>query len=817
MEYTAGDRSIRKNYAPFDDGAVDPVNAPMNRFHRSVAKSVRSLSLFCFVTALVGTASASYAQPSHVVLPGLKAPVKVARDHRSIPYISAGGENDLYYVQGYVTASDRLWQMDMMRRLACGETAELSGRMTLEEDKRWRRLGFAKIAEESYQHLSPELRSALDNYARGVNAYIASLDDAAMPMEFRILQYKPRPWTPADTLVIGKILADALSSTWRLDLLKAALQAALPKEKLDQLADVRTEYDVIMFGRDSNAARVSGSFAADPIDPETVAAADQLQQLRDRSLARLGFFAEDLAASNNWVISGKRTADGKPILANDPHLAPTAPGVWYMSHLETPTMRVAGVTFPGVPGIVLGHNEHIAWGATNVGPDVQDLYVETFDADGKVKTAAGWETPSTRKETINVRSNLLKPDTQPETLDVVETRNGVVILEEGGKRYALKWTARDPRNADFEAFFKLNRAKNWDEFRSALSTYRGATQNFVYADTMGNIGWQIAGGVPTRRKGDGSLPYDGSSNDGEWTGYIPLDELPYLFNPPSGLIVTANQRIVGTDYKYPQLIRDFAAPWRARRLFNLLADEKKATMDTVRDAQHDAYNIPLHDLAKEIVKANAASEQTISVLKSWDGRMTPESTAALVANDIRACLANRIADANRPAPAGAIRERVLDRAVRERSKLWLPAGVPDYESMMRRCDSDVAAGLEKRLGADRSKWTWGTVSASRFPHPLAAAPLIGGQFKTPTVGLSGSGQTPNVASSVSMRLIASPGNWDATRHVVPLGQSGDVRSPHFRDQFDLWRKGEPAIFPFSGEAVEKATVTRAEFVPVQVK
>ncbi len=756
------------------------------------------------------------AQTGSIPITGLSSTVRVTRDSRHIPYISAANENDLYFVQGYVTASDRLWQMDMMRRLARGETAELSGKMTLDEDKRWRRLGFAKIAEDSYQFLSPELKSALDNYAKGVNAYIATLDDNTIPVEFKILQYKPRPWTPADTLIAGKILADALSSTWRLDLLKATLMQSLPKEKFEDLAEVRTEYDVIMFGKDTAVKRASLEYSPTTVvDPNAMATADHLEAVRDASLARIGLFAEDLAASNNWVISGKRTADGRPLLANDPHLSPTAPGIWYMTHLETPSMRVAGVTFPGVPGIVLGHNEHIAWGATNVGPDVQDLFIETFDSEGRVKTPNGWEQPTIRKETINVRTNLLKTETQPETIEVVETRNGVVILEEGGKRYALKWTARDPKNVDFEAFFRLNRAKNWEEFRKALSNYRGATQNFVYADTKGNIGWQIAGGIPTRRNGDGSLPYDGSTNDGEWTGYIALNDLPNLFNPPSGLIVTANQRIVGTDYKYPQLVRDFAPPWRARRIYDLLNKESKATMENVRSAQYDSLNIPLSNLAKEIVKAGAASSDTLEMLKNWGGDMAPDSRGALVANEIRNCMANRIAESSRSAPAATVRERILDRAVRNRIQLWLPASVPDYETLMRSCDADAASSLQKRYGADRSKWVWGNVSISRFPHPLAAAPLIGGQFKTPVIGIAGSGQTPNVASGVSMRFIASPGNWDATRHVIPLGQSGDPRSKHFTDQFDLWRTGGPAIFPFSKEAVEKAAISRLEFVPAR--
>ena len=762
-------------------------------------------------TLLLILAANVWGQP--VSLPGITQKVTVQRDSYSRPYIAATNEHDLYFAQGYVTASDRLWQMDLMRRLARGETAEIFGRAALEEDKRWRRFGFTGIADQSFGFLSPELQAALKSYSAGVNAYIASLDDSSLPIEFRILQYKPRQWTPTDTLVIGKILADALSSTWRQDLLKASL-LTLPKEKFEDLANVQTEYDVILFGKDvAPAKRAVAEKSTLPVSESLLSDAEKLESVRESSLARVGMFAEDLAASNNWVISGKHTADGKPILANDPHLQPTAPGIWYMSYLETPTMKVAGVTFPGVPGIVLGHNEHFAWGATNVGPDAQDVFVETFDAAGKVKTADGWAAPNIRKETIKVRTNPLKPETEAVTLDVVETRNGPVILEEADKKYSLKWTARDPKNNDFAAFFLLNRAKDWKEFTAALSTYRGATQNFVFADTNGNIGWHIAGAIPTRRSGDGSLPYDGAANDGEWTGLVPFRELPNLYNPPSGFIVTANQRVVGTDYKYTQLVRDFAAPWRARRLYDLLNGGKKATVDSVGAAQFDSYNIPLANLAKEIVSMKAASPENLELVGAWDGRMTPDSRGALLVNEIRGCLANKIADENRPVPANAIRERILDRAIRQRNALWLPRAYNDYTVFVKACDSESVASLEKRYGSDRSGWVWGKASVSRFLHPLAAAPLIGGQFAAPAIGLNGSGQTPNVASFVSMRLIATPGNWDATRHTIPLGQSGNPKSPHFKDQFEFWRDGTGLVFPFSKEARAKVSASTIEFVP----
>ena len=744
----------------------------------------------------------------------IKSDVTVRRDSRSIPYIQAASDGDLYFIQGYETASDRLWQMDLMRRLARGEMAEIFGRTTLEEDKRWRRYGFAKVADDSLQYLSPELRSALDSYARGVNAYIASRTPDTMPVEFRILQYKPRNWTPSDSIIIGKILADALSSTWRLDLLKASLQN-LPADKLDDVANQVTPYDVVLFGADRQESKTQTA-AAHSVSARSIAQANYDYLIRENSLSRVGLFAEDLAASNNWVISGKRTADGRAILANDPHLQPTAPGIWYLVHLNAPKTRVAGVTFPGVPGVVLGHNEFIAWGATNVGPDVQDLYLETFDDRGKYKTPSGWSDAVVRNEEIKVRTSPLKPDTETTTFDVIETRNGPIIIEDGRRRYSLKWTALNPKNTEFEAFFKLNRARDWQDFKSALKTYGGAAQNFVYADTNGNIGWYAAGRIPIRKTGDGSFPYDGSTDAGEWIGYIPFDELPNLYNPPSGLIVTANQRTVGTSYKYYSLIaRDAAMPWRARRIFDSLNGKTRVTMDDVRDAQYDIFNIPLSNLAKQIVKLSAASNATLNDLKNWNGKMEANSRAALLTNEIRGCLANKIADENKSVPVSAIRERVLYQAVQAQTPRWLPKQYANYTEFIKACDTETRTSLSepKRLGPDDSKWTWGSVFQSRFTHPLTAAPLIGGQFATPIVPLDGSGQTPDVGSGVSMRLIASPGNWDATRHVIPLGESGDPRSPYFKDQFEAWRNGTPIVFPFSDAAVEKAAVVTVVFKP----
>ena len=749
--------------------------------------------------------------PPESVVTGLKDKVIVRRDDRWIPYIEAKSDADLYFAQGYVTAGDRLWQMDLLRRVVRGETAEVFGRQALEEDKRWRKYGFTQIADATVTAYPPEMRAFLEDYARGVNAYIASLTDETLPIEFKVLQYKPRNWSPADTVLIGKLLAEALSSTYQRDLMRESIKGIDP-QKLADLTNPVTPYDIVLFGKDVAAARTDVSRNERLSADSVISASNEDLAIRERSLSRVGLFAEDLAASNNWVISGKRTADGKPLLANDPHLTPSAPGIWYMTHLSSPNVRAAGVTFPGTPGIVLGHNENIAWGATNVGPDVQDLYAETFDGK-RYKTPEGWADAEVRTERIGVRANPLSPNVTYETVEVSKTRNGPVILEADGKRYSLKWTALDAKNNEFEAFFRLNRAKDWNDFKNALRTYGGATQNFIYADVKGNIGWYAAGRIPIRRTGDGAFPYDGASTDGDWTGMIPFEELPNLYNPPEGFIVTANQRIVGTAYKYQQVSRGAAPPWRAKRLYDLLKADTKATMDSSTAAQHDIYSYPLAMFAKDMADLNALNAEDHDLVKSWDGKMSPDSRAALLVNEMRNCAANKIAEDNKPISTAAIRESILFWAVREKSKLWRPRAFADYGALIKACESESTATLTSRYGTDKTKWVWGHVSAARFPHPLSVAPLIGAQFATPTTPLGGLAQAPNVGSAVSMRHIASPGNWDATRLVIPLGQSGDPKSPYFKDQFDAWRTGKAVTLPFSTAGVQSGQRSFTSLVP----
>ncbi|HVF27106.1 MAG TPA: penicillin acylase family protein [Pyrinomonadaceae bacterium] len=802
-----------------------------------------SLSLGLIVSGRRSSGALDVKAPGEVKIDGLRARVVVRRDERGIPYIEAANESDLYFAQGYVTASDRLWQMDLLRRTARGELSEIFGKVVLEEDKRRRTYGFAVVAEATIAHAPAEVRDALEAYARGVNAFINSLTPETLPSEFRILKYQPRPWTMGDSIVIGKNFAEALSNTWRLDLMREKF-ANLPADKRQVIFPVFSPRDVLVVGTDrtrrrNSTSRIGSQRASNRtlrLDDDSVNLMHSLAEIETtlaRSRARIGLYAEDSAASNNWVVSGKRTISGKPLLADDPHLQPTAPSIWYMTHLSAPGLRVAGVATPGAPGIIIGHNERIAWGLTNLGPDVQDIYREKFDPQNprRYMTPAGWRDAEVRREQIKVRKSPLSTETEIISHDVTVTRHGPIIFEQDGSRYALRWTAINPQVVDFEAFGKINRARNWNEFREALKSYRGPTQNFVYADVDGNIGYYGAGQIPVRKSGDGSVPYDGATDAGEWRSFIPFDELPHVYNPPSGMIVTANSRVVGESYPH-HLTHVWAAPDRARRIYDLLSAKQKLTIDDFRAVQGDVHSLSAILFAREVAevaraeKSEAKSDEDkwqemIRMFAEWDGNLEAESRAALLATEMRDVLQRKILAATLGEEMAKSyvwpnRATFINWIISERPRGWLPPEHEDYAALLRLCLTEARSALAKRYGADESRWTWGHATRVRFQHPISAVPVIGQQFSIspfPQRGGGGSFATVNVGSGVSMRLIADPGNWDNTQHSITLGQSGDPSSVHWKDQLADWRAVTPRAFPFSTAAVNAATKQTMALAP----
>jgi penicillin amidase len=769
--------------------------------------------------------SVTSAQQNAIQIQGLKDRITIRRDERGIPYVEAQNDEDLYFGQGYATAQDRLWQLDLYRRTARGELAEILGagpnNVVLDQDKLHRTYGFAQSAEAEFAASAPRTRAMLEAYARGVNAYASSLDPKSMPTEFQILQYSFRPWTPADSCVVVKIFHEALSDTWRVDMMRQAM-SVLPADKRAELLPEISPIDVLVVGKDTQSKTKSAHVQREPVSNETLAKLAYNQEIAAAALDRIGFHTDELAASNNWVVSGKHTVTGKPLLANDPHLRPSAPSIWHLIELSAPGIHAAGVSSPGLPGVVIGHNDQIAWGYTNLGPDVEDLYIEKFNPANpkQYQTPGGWQDATIRQEQIKVRKSFGSSDVDTVNHDVTVTRHGPIVFEGDGKRYALRWSALDPTKNNADVTYTINRARNWKEFNAALESFTAPTQNIVYADVEGHIGYHAAGVVPIRKSGDGSVPYDGATDAGEWTGYIPVAKLPTVFDPPSGIIVTANQRIVGTDYPY-FLTHLWAQPYRARRIIDLLNEKPKLTSEDFRRIQGDVYSIAGVLFSREAVKllrpkltpADDKLKARLDAFEKWDGRVNAESNVPPLIAYMRIAFRSKILTA-------ALGQELvkdyqwnnfdvtLDRVIKEQPASWLPKEYSSYGDLLRACYDEAIAMLTKNLGADETKWTWGDLAKARFSHPLSGAPLIGAQFTVPPFPQNGTGgfvgATVNVGAAVSMRLIADLSDWDKTQQGIALGESGLPKSPHWSDQLADWRAVTPREFPFTPAAVTKA-------------
>ncbi|HEC90818.1 MAG TPA: penicillin acylase family protein, partial [Alphaproteobacteria bacterium] len=510
-----------------------------------------------------------------IVLNGLNGPVEIVRDRRGVPHISANDQFDAAFALGFVHAQDRLWQMESMRHIGAGRLAEIVGPKGLRIDRFMRTLGIYRLAEAQYATLSLPVRQTLDAYARGVNAWITS-HKGALPIEFLFIRHHPEPWKPADSLVWAKIMGLKLSGNFSDELLRARMAEILNSEQISQLW------------------------------PEASA---------------------NGRASDAWAVAGKRTRSAKPLLANDPHLGFSAPVIWYLADIKAPGFSAAGATVPGLPFVILGHNENIAWGVTSTQSDLQDIFIERQDPNNpnRYLTPEGSEPFKTRREVIKIKGG------GEEILNVRESRHGPIIsgisgLGLGDRVLALAATFLRPGDKTPEALFKLNRAGNWAEFIDAMKDFQAPQENFVYADKAGNIGFIAPGRVPIRKSGHGRVPRPGWTGEADWTGYVPFDALPRVFNPPSGRIITANNRIIPPGYPY-FITDDWAPGYRARRIKSLL-DAGPQSLASSASIQNDIVSLMVRELKPLMLKGisgakagESGREKVLDRLRAWDGKM----------------------------------------------------------------------------------------------------------------------------------------------------------------------------------------------------
>jgi penicillin amidase len=697
-------------------------------------------------------------------------PVEVTRDRLGVPHIKAHSIDDAWFVQGYTTAEDRMFQMDGLRRLAAGELSEIIGPAALESDRESRRLRMRRIAEQVYAVMPAADKSAMQAYARGVNAYLES-HRGRYGVEFVLIGYDPRPWSVVDSLLCGLQMFRTLTGDWKNKLVKQQMLRGGDPEKVNFLFPYRT----------------GGEFMPG-------------------SGAHPG--------SNAWAVSGAHSATGKPLLSNDMHLEFALPGIWHMDYLEAPGLNVAGVSLPGMPGIISGHNDRIAWGETNLGFDVQDLYVEKFDLrTGQYVFQSKVEQARAERELISIKGRA------PEEVTIWVTRHGPVFEAANGQVMTLRWSAADPAVLQ-DVFLDIDRARNWDEFKSAISRFGGPGQNFVYADVDGNIGYHASGKLPIRRDYLGDVPVDGSSGANEWDGYIPFEELPQAFNPPNGFVVTANQNPFPTDFPY-HVGGVFAPPYRSRQILDMLrASGKKITPADGLRIQKDVYSGFNRFLAWQIAGAyqnrkgvDKVLDAAAETLPGWDGQMDKERPEPLITTltyqYLRKAIAERASPGNADIYDIQIAPAVVERILRERPAGWFA----DYNELLLRCFTDAMEEGRRMQGADPKRWKYGRFAFLAVDNPVVRrVPYVGKWFNIGPVPMSGAPTTVKQTTprlGPSERMDASLGDWDASLMEVPIGESGHIASPHYRDEWDAYYNGES--FPMQFSKVDgKGTVT---FVP----
>ena len=791
---------------------------------------------------------------------GLVAPVVVRRDGHGVPHIEAASEADLFFAQGYVTAQDRLWQMDSLRRASEGELAQILGPSMIEHDKTQRVLRFRATAERIYEHLPEADRAHVDAYARGVNFFIAQHGET-LPPEFRLLSYKPRAWTGIDSVAVGLLVVQMLDTHWETKLAHERVAAKLRNAQLEEdLYPVGSWRDRPPTGilhetslpppprvrsddeddeEDDDAPNETRALPPSGLSAEDLALVEQIADpVRLRALMGLPTEAGLQPGSNNWVISGAHTASGKPLLANDMHLGLSVPNIWYMADLKAPGYHAAGVTLPGMPYVIAGHNEHVAWGITALMGDVQDLYVEKLDGKGKFERGdKSWAPLRVDREVIHVRGrNAVK-------LDVQSTDHGPLlnpILPREKRALALKWTLYDPALNSMPVY-RVNTAANWQEFSAALADWAWPALNIVYADDQGHIAYHAVGRIPLRSGGISPKSYPHSPQNqrnewgemlpdpvhhkAQWTTYIPFDEMPNSVDPPSGFLATANARVTTEKSKYP-IASEWVEPYRVERFYKALEDRKGLTAHDMLAVQTDVYSEMDQEMGQRIAyaidhseKADPRLHQAAQLLRDWDGRLTVDSAAASIVTETRKALWPLILEPKlgklwgeyRWAASNFAEEEIVMRAKPQ----WLPKGYKNWDELL---TAAVRRGMtDGKAPADLRQWAYGGWHVVEVAHPLAKyLPLLGRMASTGEQSLEGDTTTVKQVGSnfgPSQRFTMDWNDVDGSTENIVLGQSGNPLSPWFNDQWKDWYGGTTFTLAFTEKAVAAQTHHTLRLVP----
>ena len=727
----------------------------------------------------------------------LDADVEVTRDEVGVPHIVAKSDADLYRAQGYVQAQDRLFQMDLARRQASGQLAEVIGAAAVETDKYFRTFSLREAAEFSWGDYDADSQQILQWYAEGVNAFIDEVKGTSkLSYEFKLLGYIPEPWTPIDSLAIGKYMAYDLGGNWKQQAFRSWAVQNYTKEQAEEL------------------------FVEYPEDAKSIIEANLKLSTDVASAFTTNYLPSEFNGSNNWVISGQLTESGKPLLADDPHLGLSTPSIWYQMHLQSPEQNVSGVIFAGIPGIILGHNESIAWGVTNVNPDVQDLYIETPNPENpyQFKYDGQWEDATVRQEPIHVK------DSETIDFEVVETRHGPIISNimtnetEVKEQFSMQWTALQSTQ-ELKAILGFNKATNWEEFDLALKDFKAPAQNFVFASTDGTIAYKANGLVPIRKQGTGALPVPGDSSDYGWESYIPFDELPTVINPKEGYIATANNQVVGEEYPY-HLSNLWAQPYRYERIVEMIETPKRDTnmeqgtklhLEDMKAMQMDTRNLHavefLPSLLQTIKEQDSQNQykKAIALLEEWEYFDDKNQGAPLVYHFLIENMEKALFEDAMPTDIYKLmpgRSQITDQMLRDayagNPGVWI-AEEGGLDLFVFTAFEKAVGKIEDNVGSNVSKWKWGSYNQLIFKHPLAGAsellatflnpkqlPVNGSSVSVQAAAEDGNG---NVNHGASWRFVADVQDLSSAHHIVGPGQSGHVKSDWYDNQVSNWIDG----------------------------
>ena len=788
---------------------------------------MRTLLVGGALTALLSTAALLWLRTSLPVysgvqtLKGLHGDVDVVFDRHAIPHIRATAPQDAYRALGFVHAQDRLFQMDFMRRLGAGRLSEVVGRPTYRLDRAMRTLGLYRLAQETYNRLPEDTQSALDAYAEGVNAFLATRS-GTLPPEFVMLRYAPEEWKPADSLVWGRLMAMQLTGNWRTEALRAALSKRLSPEQISDLWPKST-IDV----------------------PPTLATAriPDFANIMHNLLDGLPAWLRQISASNSWVVSGNRTATGKPLMANDPHLGFRAPGLWYLARVEAPGLNVTGATAPGVPFHILGHNGHIAWSFTTTDSDTQDLYLErrTRGNQDTYDTPAGPRKYAIRMEEIVVR------DQPRETVKIRASRHGPIISDvyprlrqSTAERYDVALAAAGLRADDLTplALMRLNRAKNWDEFTGALQSFHAPQQNISYADGDGNIGMYAPGRVPVRNTGEGKVPSPGWTGTHGWRGFVPYDALPRAFNPVSGAAINANHRLVPRSYPW-FLTDDWSAPYRAKRLHELLDVDERHSATSFARIQNDVLSLAATQLTplflRHLRPQTGIAGEIADMIAVWDGTMSRERSEPLIFSTWLAEINKAMyADELGPLFEGYYGQRPLAiEHMLTRRQTWCDdvgtRAAETCDDIVTRSFETAISALSEKYGNDHERWLWGKAHQATFAHPIFGRIPVLRHLSDIRIDSGGGAYTVNRAQprltdpqnpfasihGPGYRAIYDLSDLNASLFATATGQSGNMLSAYYDDNIEAWRDGQYIKIPKSREDALQGAIGVLTLTPAQ--